>query len=422
MFDSKRELLDKIRLGEDSYLELKEVRLAGRQVKEPRRDSLADEIAAFSNSHGGVIVLGVQDRPREVLGIPVESLDAAESFAREICRDSIDPSVAPIIERLELPTATGEEVPVIKIDVARSLFVHRSPSGYLLRVGSEKRPMSTEYLTRLLAQRSRTGLVRFDEEVVAEAALDDLKDDLVGRFRTPRSTSETPRFLSNMHLARTDERGDLKPTVAGILLAAKDPREWLPNAYVQAVAYRGTEVRAGTGDPYQLDTEDVAGPLDAQVEAACRFVARNMKTAAFKNIGRVDRPQFDMAAVFEAVVNAVAHRDYSIHGSKIRLRLFDDRLEIYSPGSIPNSMSVDDLVHIQAARNETITSLLARIPVPDHSWLTTDRATLMDRRGDGVRVILDNSERLSGKTPTYRLFDDAELLLTIYAATGGSAQ
>ena len=61
-------------------------------------------------------------------------------------------------------------------------------------------------------------------------------------------------------------------------------------------------------------------------------------------------------------------------------------------------------------------SLLARIPVPDHSWLTTDRATLMDRRGDGVRVILDNSERLSGKTPTYRMIGDAELLLTIHAA------
>ena len=84
-------------------------------------------------------------------------------------------------------------------------------------------------------------------------------------------------------------------------------------------------------------------------------------------------------------------------------------------------MSVDDLVHIQAARNETITSLLARIPVPDHSWLMTDRATLMDRRGDGVRVILDNSERLSGKTPTFRMIGDAELLLTIYAATGESA-
>ena len=321
MFDSKRELLDKIRLGEDSYLELKEVRLAGRQVKEPHRHSLADEIAAFANSRGGVIVLGVQDRPREVLGIPAEALDAAELHVRQ-CGDLIDPFLAPTIERLELPTATGDEVPVIKIDVARTLFVHRSPGGYLLRVGSKKRPMSTEYLTRLLAERSRTGLARFDEEVVAEASLDDLQDDLVERFRTSRSAAESSRFLSNLHLARTDERGNLRPTVAGILLAATDPRQWLPSAYVQAVAYRGTEVRVGSDDPYQLDAEDVAGPLDAQVEGACRFVARNMKTAAFKNIGRVDRPQFDMAAVFEAVVNAVAHRDYSIHGSKIRLRLF----------------------------------------------------------------------------------------------------
>ena len=103
------------------------------------------------------------------------------------------------------------------------------------------------------------------------------------------------------------------------------------------------------------------GPLDVQVDRACRFVGRNMKVAAFKGLGRVDRPQFDMTAVFEAVVNAVAHRDYSIYGSKIRLRLFADRLEIYSPGEIPNTLEPENLLHIQSSRNEVVSSLLARI-------------------------------------------------------------
>ena len=141
-----------------------------------------------------------------------------------------------------------------------------------------------------------------------------------------------------------------------------------------------------------------------------------MKTAAFKNQGRVDRPQFDLTAVFEAVTNAVAHRDYSIHGSKVRLRLFENRLEIYSPGAIASSLTIDSLRYRQSARNETVCSLLAKCVAPDEPWLEMDRRNIMERRGEGVPIILDNSETLSGRVPEYRLFDDAELMLTIHAA------
>lgn len=416
MFDTRKELLDKIRLGEDTFLEYKEVRFSGGRVTEPRRDSLADELAAFANSRGGIFVMGVEDRTREILGIPNERLDTAERFVHELCHDSIDPPIAPAIERLELPTTTGEDAAVIRIDVPRSLFVHRSPGGYLHRVGSTRRIMSSEYLARLFQQRSQTRIVRFDGQTVSNATLDDLRPELWERFRTPRSPRERERFLSKLHMARADDEGTSRPTVAGLLTGAADARPWLPNAYVQAVAYRGTSIRAGaSNDPCQLDAADIHGPLDTQIVDACRFVAKNMKTAAFKDQGRLDRPQFDMSAVFEAVVNAVAHRDYSIHGSKIRLRLFENRLELYSPGAIPNSMDVEDLGDLQSARNDVIASLLAKVPVPDQPWLTTDRSTMMDRRGEGVRVILDNSEQLSGRTPEYRLIGDAELLLTIHA-------
>ena len=159
----------------------------------------------------------------------------------------------------------------------------------------------------------------------------------------------------------------------------------------------------------------MVGPLDRQIEDACHFVVKNMRVAAFKYMGRVDRPQFDMAAVFEAIVNAVAHRDYSIYSSKIRLRMFEDRLELYSPGSLPNYMTMESLPYLQSTRNNVITSLLAKCPVPDQPWMTTDRRTMMDRRGEGVPIILSNSERLSGRLPEYRLFNDRELMLTIYA-------
>ena len=418
MFATREELLEKIHLGESSFLELKEVRFAGRKIRGPRRDDLADELASFANSHGGVLVLGVHDKPREIVGIPQQHLDLVERFVHQLCHDAIDPPIAPIIDLLRLPAATGEDVAVIKIDVPRSLFVHRSPGGFLYRVGSTKRVMSSEYLARLFQQRSQARIIRFDEQIVPLAGLCDLQPALWERFLTPRSRDERESFLSKLHMVRTDDDGTLRPTVAGVLMAAKDPRPWLPNAYVQAVFYRGVNIRIDQStDPYQLDAADITGPLDVQVVEACRFVAKNMKVAAFKDLGRLDRPQFDMTAVFEAMVNAVAHRDYSIHGSKIRLRLFSDRLELYSPGSLPNAMTVEDLAYLQSARNEIITSLLAKCPVPpDEAWLTTDRRTMMDKRGEGVRIIMDNSERLSGKLPEYRLIGESELMLTIWAA------
>ena len=417
MFNSEKELIDKIRLGEATFLELKEVRFAGQRVSAPHRNAIADELAAFANGRGGVCLLGVADDTREVLGIPLDHLDIVEAFVREICIDSITPPISPVIDRLWLPSVTGEEVAAIKIDVPRSLFVHQSPGGYFYRIGSAKRAMSPEYLARLFQQRSQARIIRFDEQIVPGASLKDLSPELCDRFQTPRTGDSQQDMLSKLHMARTDEDSVIRPTVAGVLMATDDAREWLPNAYIQAVAYRGTAIRAGTtGYPYQLDAADIFGPLDFQVADACQFVAKNMKVAAFKDCGRVDQPQFDMTAVFEAIVNAVAHRDYSIYGSKVRLRLFENRLELYSPGAIPNGMTVESLPHIQASRNDVIASLLAKCSIPDRPWLTTDRRTMMDRRGEGVHIILDNSERLSGKVPQYRLIDDAELMLTIYAA------
>lgn len=118
---------------------------------------------------------------------------------------------------------------------------------------------------------------------------------------------------------------------------------------------------------------------------------------------------------FEAVVNAVAHRDYSVYGSKIRLHLFADRLEIFSPGTIPNTMTIDSLSERQFARNELLTSLLARCPMNVNA-MGSQRSYIMDKRGKGVPIILTESEQLAGVRPEYRLLDDAELKLTVFAA------
>jgi len=420
MFVSRSELIEKIRLGEDGYLELKELRFAGEKVSAPHRDSLADELAGFANGRGGVLVLGVADKTRDVTGIPLARLDAVEDYVRAICRDAISPPLAPFIERLTLPDSTGQEQPILRIDISRSLFVHKSPGGYFHRVGSSKREMSPDFLARLFQQRSQARIVRFDEQCVPNALLDDLEPALWQRFATDRTQEGRGSLLQKLAMAREDEDGVVRPTVAGVLMATESPQRFLPNAYIQAVAYQGNQVVPEAHKAYQRDAQDIAGPLDIQIFAACDFVRKNMRVTGTKSGqgGRQDTPQFDPVAVFEAVTNAVAHRDYSMYGSKIRLRLFDDRLELYSPGAIPNTMTVDSLAWRQAARNEAITSLLARCPIKVGAGETAShRSHIMDKRGEGVPIILSRSLELSGKAAEYRLIDDAELLLVIHAAT-----
>jgi predicted HTH transcriptional regulator len=249
-------------------------------------------------------------------------------YVRQAVEDSINPSLAPVIERLTLPDSLGVERPILRVDVAPSLFVHQSPSGYMHRVGSSKRTIPPDYLAKLFQQRSQSRLIRFDELPVGPAQYEDLDAALLERFQ-PQLSPDANWPLKTGLLVEAED-GSLQPSVAGLLLTHDHPEQFLRGAYIQAVAYAGTEIAPQGEDAlYQHDAVDLTGPLDKQITTACKFVARNSHMGAIKTMdgGRIDRPQFDSLAVFEAITNAVAHRDYSIAGSKVRLRLFDDRLE-----------------------------------------------------------------------------------------------
>lgn len=411
MFDDISDLLRQIALGEDSVLELKLVEFSGGKIIGPHKNGMADELAAMANTASGVIVLGVDDKTREIRGILLDQLDIVEGWVRSICNDLIDPPLDCELRKVVVSDQNGCEKAILRIDVPRSLFVHKSPNGYFRRIGSSKREMRPEVLARLFQQRSQVRLIRFDEQTVPGSSVRNLDPKLWARFRTVISPRDDREFLEKMKLIATDEEGIVRATVSGILMAADAPEAFLSNAFIQAVCYRGVERNAA----YQLDAKDITGPLDLQVREACKFVERNMRVYAVKAPNRIETPQFSLNAVFEAVVNAVAHRDYSIYGSKIRLHLFSDRLEIFSPGTIPNTLTIDSISERQSTRNELISSLLARCPMNVNA-IGSQRSYIMDKRGEGVPIIISESERLSGRKPVYRLLDDSELMLTIFAA------
>ena len=406
------ELIRRIRLGEDSALELKQVTLAGGRVTGPTRDGFADELASFANAKGGVVVLGVDDRTRTVTGIPLDDLDAVEDWIREICNDSVKPPLDADIYRREWSDAAGRPAAVIRVDVPRSLFVHRSRGGYFRRLGSSKREMSPEALERLFRDRGQSRAIRFDETAVPRTAPGDLDYALTRRFlRDDAGEAGVSETTARKLRLVTDDDGEARLTLAGVLLCTREPQRWLPHAYVQAVSYAGER----TDVDYQTDARDVGGPLDEQAADALHFVRRNMLVRATKATARTEHPQFSERAVFEALVNAVAHRDYSLAGARIRLHLFGDRLELHVPGGLANTLTPDSLHLRQANRNELIVSLLARCPAPTG----LGRVNLMDRRGDGVPIILRESRNLAGRAPEYSLIDDSELRLVIPAGDPG---
>ncbi len=410
MFDSIKELIKKIQLGEDSLLELKSVNIQGDKIKTPDRKDLADEFAAFGNSHNGVLVLGVDDKTKEIIGIPEESLDLVEAFVREICNDSINPPLNVRIIKMMLPDLQGIDQPIIKVDILKSLFVHKSPHGYFYRQGSSKREMKPEYLARLFQQRSQVRLIRFEEQAVPQTSIYDLSLELCHRF-TSKSDEPDNVVLLKRNLLAKQEDNTICASVAGILLCSKNPEKFLPNAFIEAVRYKGIKQDSN----YQIDSLQIKGPLDEQIKQSMAFLKKNQAITVTKKPQKIESPQFSEKAVFEAIVNAVAHRDYSIYVSKIRFFMFDNRLEIYSPGALPNTVTIESIALRQATRNELITSLLAECPNKENLKDNTKRAYFMEKRGDGVPIIMDEGEKISGIKPVYKLIDDSELLLTIYS-------
>ena len=411
--DSSR-LWARVALGEDVELELKAVKFRGAKVSAPRRGSLADGLAAFGNSGGGRLVLGVTDG-RQPQGLDATQLDALANLVTEICTDAVEPPLDYRLFRVPAPEPVIGGALVVEIPEGVTLY--RSPGGYFYRWGDTKRQTDSATIRRLTQARGHSDVASTDTQLVRGTGINSLRPELWRQYVSSRIDEAAEIALAKLKFAKTDSQGTLRATVGGVLLAAEDPSEWLPNAWIQAVCYRGDRRDANR----QVDARDILGPLDQQIRAAVRFVVANRRVAAYKNPARTDVPQFSERAVFEAVVNAIVHRDYSVSGSRIRLFMFDDRLELYSPGGLCNSMTTDDLRTSQFTRNELLASRLGQCPVGDVPG-GGGRKHFIERRGEGIAVIEDETFALAGQRPIFELVGERELKVVLPAARPPEAE
>lgn len=392
-------------LGEDSRWEFKQLEFAGSVLKAPRQRDLADEMAAFANGRGGFMLCGVTDEGR-VQGMSIAQMDALDRVLVEACEASVKPPIYVSILRMEV-----DGRPLTAVEVPPGYAQHDSPGGCYRRVGSSKRRMTSDERLRLAQQRGQARFVWFDRQPVAGTGIATLNERLWKPLVSVAGGADPETALQNLRLLVRDDGDALRATVGGILMCTDEPQRWFPNASIMATRYSGTDRSSG-----QFDAQEITGPLHHQIADAVRFVVRNMRVAARKVPGRVDMPQYSIEAVFEAVVNAVAHRDYSMRGQRIRLSMFEDRLEIDSPGALPNGMTIANMAVSQSTRNDVIASVFGRLSVRDIPG-SEDRQFLMERRGDGVAVINRGTRETAGRDPLFRLIDASSLVLEIPAAS-----
>lgn len=369
---------------EDSTLEFKR--------EATHAEALAAEIVAFANTAGGTILFGVED-DSTVCGCDAKKLEERIAI---ICRQNVDPPIIPVITKLE-----HDGLQILSLYIPRSPYVVSTQDAkFYIRVGSTKRQPSKEELARLF-QRSRQ--LQFDETVIETATLDDIDLARVELFlqglkQSGIKESKLPleNLLRNLRIMKTEERG-VFPTVAGLLTFGKEPQSYLPGAEILAAFYRG-DTRIGE----VLDQKNIGGTVAEQISGAVSFVQKNMRVGSIiKGAKRVEFPEYSLEAVREAVTNAVAHRNYSLLGSGIRLFMYDDRLEVSSPGGLPNTLTLESIKVVQFARNQLLASYLAGLG-------------FMEKRGEGILRMIDWSRQNQAPEPKFELPAEELFQVTLF--------
>ena len=405
MHYSDQEIERQLRVAEDSRWEFKQIEFSGSRPRSPSCDDWADEIAAFANTDGGVLLCGVTDEG-EVQGMSREQIVGLDSLLVEASTDSIRPAVRIGTHHREL---SGKRL--LLVEVPQSESQHDSPGGSYVRVGGSKRRMTSDERLRLAQRRSQARFLWFDKQPVPGTGPGTLDGALWKPLLSAEGRAEPETALEKTGFLGHDEHGTVRATVAGLLFCSHTPDEWLPNACITATHYRGTDRASG-----QLDTQTISGPINRQIAEAVAFAVRNMRVGAYKDPARMDLPQYSAEALFEAIANAVAHRDYSMRGSRVRLSMFADRVEIQSPGALANSLTIDELEYRQATRNEVIASVFGRMPTSGIQG-AGGRLFIMERRGDGVPVIRRETRELAGRLPRFELVGGVDLRVTLPAAS-----
>jgi len=341
------ELADLIGRGEDSRTQFKEA------LDFTNAKSLAGEMAAFANSKGGKILIGVDD-DGSVTGLTPGDIRRLNQLVSNTATNCVRPSINPHTENVSVG---GQVVMVLAVSEGVSKPYADNDGVFWVKSGADKRRVtSREEIQRMLQS---SGLVHADEVPIDGTSPEDIDMEHFEAFftklyeKSPGETGIPPeQLLNNLGLAR-----GAKLNLAGLMLFGRNPQRHRPAFAVKAVSFAGTDP---AGDTYR-DSQDIDGCLRKLYKDTIYFITRNLRRVqggkGFNTIGDLELP---LVVLEELVANMLLHRDYFV-SAPWRVFIFDDRIELISPGALPNSITVENIRNgVSVMRNPLIASFATK--------------------------------------------------------------
>ncbi len=356
-----KKLLEIISQGENSSIEFKSGKV--------RPESVAKEMAAFSNSFGGTLLIGVED-DGIISGIKMEKID---QWLANIARINVIPAISPDIS---IENIKNKKIAVVEIPKGINKPYQTINGKYYIRIGSTNRTATKEELSRLFQQ---AGIVHFDlspVEGTKEKDLDLLK--LHDYWSTcydidfiSMEKHEQQKILINSDIIIPFE-GSNAASVGGLLLFGKQPQRRLPQSSIKTAVFKGENITDEI-----IDKKEIVGALPEIIDNTASLINIFLPRAStIKDLKREEQILVPRRVIREALVNAVSHRDYSIINKQTTVYIFSNRIEITSPGRIANTLTLEKIkVGNSAIRNHFLVKYL-------------DNMRYIDGLGRGVPMII----------------------------------
>ena len=352
-------------------------------------EEIAETMVAIANSTGGTVLIGVKDG--KVIG--VDDRIGASDRLLEAALSTQPPLIIPLPQIFKVKDAS-----VVFAQIPSGMpHVYAYTGRYLQRDGTKNSPMDPQSLRRLMIER---GEMNFEANITIGAMLDDIDWDKAREYaRSLSGFSEDDAqqvLLKRGCLVR--RRDEIRPSNAGILLFGKDPQRYIINSEINAVRFPSDAMSDS------FSRQDIGGTLPDQIRRAETFLLDHMRkdVTIRDRMARVETYEYPMEAARELVVNAVAHRDYSIRGDNIRIFLFSNRMEVHSPGGLPGPMTLQNLRDERFSRNPIIVQVLSDMHFIEKLGYGVDRVMELmqaqnlrepefEERSGGFRVILHST-------------------------------
>jgi predicted HTH transcriptional regulator len=343
------ELLDIISAGETSRVQFK--RELGNHEK------IAAEIIAFSNAKGGMLLFGIEDKTGDIVGLDYNELQRTGNSVASIANDLIKPLVYITTEVVKLG-AEEKNILIVHVDEGVSKPYKDKNGTIWTKQGSDKRKLTDNAEILRLFQQS--GIVYMDEITVANTGENDINKEKVAEYikkiqKEPDEIEKIPilQLYENLKIMK-----NYQLTLGGLLFFAKNPQLYRPVFCIKAVAFLGNSL----GATEYRDSRDITGTIPELFHEGMQFFYVNLKhIQAGQNFNTTGKLEISEVALEELLQNALVHRDYS-KNAPIRLMVFDNRIEIVSPGCLPNSLTVESIKMGNAVvRNNLIINYCAKL-------------------------------------------------------------